>query len=199
MGLFSKKVRCDWCDRKIKADEALRRDEGVFCSTNCYMAKTGRPAPPSPAKSDGGSSRRTSTGDGGDVLLDLSLDAVADALRELGFTCTVNKETATVVSKHDKFWNALVRVSQQHEEINLVSYFDTKSSVNRLDFLEAINLGNRKCTLTSFRVDGDGELYSNRCLCCRGGFYRHQLSQLVREGNKEMTSVLVEHLKPFVD
>jgi len=132
-------------------------------------------------------------------MQELTTDSVREVLEQLGYECEV--EEFRVRAKHTQLWNVIAAIDMADEEINMVTFFGVEPGIlegQRGDLLEAINRCNRNSTVCSFRLDGDNDLYVNRCLPASGGFLRKQLMQLVREGNREISTNLERFLENMV-
>ena len=131
--------------------------------------------------------------------LELNTGNVRQILDELGYETEVDQNR--VRARHEELWNVIVAVDKVAEEINMVTFFgihDEVLATRRDELMEAINKCNRNSTICSFRIDGDGDLYINRCLPAMGGFLLRQFLQVIREGDREITDNLRRFLRDMV-
>ncbi|MGC8765333.1 MAG: YbjN domain-containing protein [Brevinematia bacterium] len=130
-------------------------------------------------------------------MLDFDEGEVQKLLEENGYECS--KLDKGFIAKQKGCWPLYVVVEPRFDEIHLYTYFTSKPNNDRSSFLEAINKYNRRTTLTTFKLDDEGNGFIVRALPCRGGILKKQLLQLIKEGDVEINTFGPEFLGNFVE
>lgn len=129
---------------------------------------------------------------------EFNYSTVVSLMEDLGYECSQSGGSDVVTARHPSLWNVLIKLDKANEEIQVVTLFGTESGVSRSNLLEGVNNCNRHSTICSFRIDGDGNFYVNRCIPASGGFTKTQFNQLINEGNKEITTVVQKFMTGLV-
>jgi len=122
---------------------------------------------------------------------------VLNLLQENDYEC--NKLEKGFVAKQKGCWPLYAILEEKFDELHLYTYFTSKPNNNRSSFLEGINNYNRRTTLTTFKLDDEGNAFIVRSLPCRGGLYKKQLLQLIKEGDTEINTFGPQFLSNFVE
>ncbi|MEJ5283773.1 MAG: YbjN domain-containing protein [Brevinematia bacterium] len=130
-------------------------------------------------------------------VLTFDENEVQKLLEENGYECS--KLEKGFIAKQKGCWPLYVVVEPKFDEVHCYTYFTSKPNNDRAAFLEAINNYNRRTTLTTFKLDDDGNSFVVRALPCRGGLFKKQLLQLIKEGDIEINTFAPEFLTNFVE
>ncbi|MEM5947107.1 YbjN domain-containing protein [Spirochaetia bacterium 38H-sp] len=130
-------------------------------------------------------------------MVDFSADNIMEVFTGLGYNCAPQEGGFLATQKGQ--WNLLALIAAQYDELQLVTYFTSKKGNDRTKLINAVNEYNRKTTLTTCKVDNEGNVYVSRTLPCRGGVPRTQLIQLIKEGDSEVNTFGPPILGEFVE
>lgn len=133
----------------------------------------------------------------GESIVNFDVKSIEDVFTGLGYNCAKQGEGFLATQKGQ--WNLLVLIAEQYDELQLVTYFTSKPGNDRNSLLAAINDYNRKTTLTTCKLDDEGNVYVARTMPCRGGVPRNQLIQLIKEGDSEINTFGPPVLGEFVE
>jgi hypothetical protein len=131
-------------------------------------------------------------------MIKLNAKDVQKAFEKLGFTVKQINDTA-YRCEHKQYINVNFIIDAVNKELQISAYFTGKKTVDRNEFLTALNTCNRRTTIVKFMVDDDGDLYLRSCVPGpSGGFEYDVLEHIIKEFQNEIRNNL-SLIQPFVE
>jgi hypothetical protein len=121
-------------------------------------------------------------------MIKLNAKDVQKAFEKLGFTVKQINDTA-YRCEHKQYINVNFIIDAVNKELQISAYFTGKKTVDRNEFLTALNTCNRRTTIVKFMVDDDGP---------SGGFEYDVLEHIIKEFQNEIRNNL-SLIQPFVE